>query len=99
MDPRVAERILRALDDEDSPAPWIERAFHSLALAQGNAAKVALLQRSLAYHHDDLNRFRRRASTEECDEAICVEAKTVRDAQNAKREAEREASPEPPPAG
>lgn len=47
MSPDVIDRIRRALEDEESPAPWIGRAFHSLALAQGNAARVEELEKAL----------------------------------------------------
>jgi hypothetical protein len=36
--PEVLERIHRALEDEESPAPWIQRRFDALAMAKGNAA-------------------------------------------------------------
>lgn len=81
-DPRVLRRIAWALQEEESPAPWIQRAFDALSMAQGNAAKVEKLQRHLAYHHDDLNRLRSRASIEQCDDPMCIEARGVRDTQN-----------------
>lgn len=39
-DPAVLERIRVALENEESPAPWIARAFEALGLAQAHEART-----------------------------------------------------------
>jgi hypothetical protein len=36
--------LLRRNDKEDTPGPWIQRAFDALAIAKGNAARTELLE-------------------------------------------------------
>jgi hypothetical protein len=45
--PEVLDRIHRALEDEDSPAPWIQRAFDALGHAQAAAARAEALEAAL----------------------------------------------------
>lgn len=48
-------KVFRANSDEDTPGPWIQRAFDALAVAQGNADVVVRLTaaaEALADHHE-----------------------------------------------